>query len=202
MPRAKQRTPELRNHVLSVAIGLLAREGAGGFTTRSIAREAETSTPAVYELFGDKTGLVREVFFEGFRQLRGVLEALVDTDDPRDDLVRLIASYRRFVLDNPMLAQVMFSRPFTDFEPGPAELQASSFVRTFIMQRVHRCMAADLFNGNATDIAHVIMALVQGLAAAEGARRLGTTQKSIDQRWALATDAILDGLGSDRQQIA
>ena len=31
---------------------------------------AQTSTPAVYELFGDKAGLVREVFFEGFRLLR------------------------------------------------------------------------------------------------------------------------------------
>jgi hypothetical protein len=28
-----------------------------------------TSVPAVYELFGDKAGLVREIFFEGFRRL-------------------------------------------------------------------------------------------------------------------------------------
>jgi len=44
----------LRDHVLSVAVGLLAREGVAGFTARSVAREAQTSTPAVYELFGDK----------------------------------------------------------------------------------------------------------------------------------------------------
>ena len=45
-------------------------DGIAGFTTRRVAQEAETSTPAVYELFGDKAGLVREVFFEGFRLLR------------------------------------------------------------------------------------------------------------------------------------
>ena len=70
MPRAKQRTPELRDHVLQVAVAMLASEGVAGFTTRKVAEEAETSTPAVYELFGDKAGLVREMFFEGFRLLR------------------------------------------------------------------------------------------------------------------------------------
>ena len=70
MPRAKQRTPELRDRVLLHAVDLLARDGVAGFTARRIAREAATSIPAVYELFGDKAGLLREVFFEGFRLLR------------------------------------------------------------------------------------------------------------------------------------
>jgi AcrR family transcriptional regulator len=198
VPRAKQRTPQLRDHVLSVAVDLLAREGAAGFTTRSIARAAETSTPAVYELFGDKSGVIRGVFFEGFRLLRGELEALVDTDDQRDDLLRLIETYRRFVLQNPMLAQVMFSRPFSDFEPGPPELKAGSFVRTFIVERVRRCIDAGVFDGDAIDVAQVLVALVQGLAAAENARRLGTSRQSIDRRWALATEALLDGLRNRR----
>lgn len=73
MPKTKQRTPELRDYVMSVAVGLLAEQGVAGFTARGIAREAKTSTPAVYELFGDKWGLVREVFFEGFRLLRRYL---------------------------------------------------------------------------------------------------------------------------------
>ena len=76
MPRPKQRTPELHDRVLSVAVELLARDGVAGFTTRSVAREAEPSTPAVYELFGDKAGLVREVFFQGFRLLRRQLQSM------------------------------------------------------------------------------------------------------------------------------
>jgi AcrR family transcriptional regulator len=70
MPRPKQRTGALRDRVLAVAVETLARDGIAGFTTRSVARGANTSTPAVYELFGDKAGLVRGVFFEGFRLLR------------------------------------------------------------------------------------------------------------------------------------
>jgi AcrR family transcriptional regulator len=184
--------------VLSAAVDLLAREGAAGFTTRSIAREAETSTPAVYELFGDKGGLVREIFFEGFRQLRHELQALAETDDPRHDLRQLVETYRRFVIDNPMLAQVMFSRPFTAFEPGPSELLAGGFVQTFVMDRIRRCIDADMSDGEATDVAHVLVALVQGLAAAESAHRLGTSQESIERRWALAIEVVLDGLSSRR----
>jgi AcrR family transcriptional regulator len=184
----------LRDHVLSVAVGLLAREGVAGFTTRSVAREAETSTPAVYELFGDKGGLVREMFFEGFRLLRRHLETIGDSGAPCRDLVGLVELYRGFIRENPVLSEVMFSRPFTDFEPGPSESEASSSVRIFIVERVRRCIDAGLIRGDETDIAHILVTLTHGLAAAENARRLGTTQESIDRRWALAVNAVLDGM--------
>jgi len=194
MPRAKQRTSELRDHVVSVAVDVLAHEGVAGFTTRGIAREAETSTPAVYELFGDKWGLVREVFFEGFRLLRRYLDALVDSGDPRADIVRLIEIYRQFIRENPGLAEIMFSRPFTDFDPRPSEQEASGSVRTFIVERVSRSIDAGQLRGNATDVAHALVALVQGLAAAENARRLGTTPESVERRWNLAVTAMLEGM--------
>jgi AcrR family transcriptional regulator len=196
VPRAKQRTRELRDHVLEVAVATLASEGVAAFTTRRVAREARTSTPAVYELFGDKGGLVREVFFQGFRRLRTHFERLEDSDDPRADLIRLAASFREFVRENPVLAEVMFSRPFADFDPSPSEREAGTSTRTFIVERVRRCIEAGLFAGDETDIAHALLALVQGLAASESTGRLGTSRESVDRRWALAVCAMLDGLGS------
>ena len=77
----------------------------------------------------------------------------------------------------------MFSRPFTDFDPRPSEQEASSSVRTFIVERVGRCIDAGQLRGDGTDVAHVLVALVQGLAAAENASRLGTTSESVDRRW-------------------
>jgi AcrR family transcriptional regulator len=202
VPRPKQRTPQLRDHVLSVALQLLARDGVAAFTTRSVARESHTSTPAIYELFGDKSGLVREMFFEGFRMLRRQLGAFVESDDPRADLVQLMTLYRNFISENPVLAEVMFSRPFTDFAPSPSELKASSSVRTFIIARVRRCIDARLIRGDETDIAHVLVALVQGLAAAESTRRLGSSRKSVDRRWALAIDTVLEGLSAQPDRAA
>jgi AcrR family transcriptional regulator len=198
VPRAKQRTPELRGRVLQVAVATLASDGVAGFTTRKVAQEAATSTPAVYELFGDKAGLVREMFFEGFRLLRQRFDQLGELDDPRAALVRVIDALRTFVRENPVLAELMFSRPFADFDPGPSGVAAGRAVRTFIVERVRRCIDAGMLVGDETDIAHVLVSLTQGLAATEMAGWLGTSKVSVDRRWALAVRAVLDGLAPAR----
>jgi AcrR family transcriptional regulator len=198
MPRAKQRTPELRDRLLRVAVGMLENDGVAGFTTRRVAAGAGTSTPAVYELFGDKAGLVREVFFEGFRLLRQYLDKVPATGDPRSDLVALAGAYRRFALDNPILLDVMFSRPFADFDPAPAEAQAGRAVREFVVGHVQRAIDAGVLAGDATDNAHVLLAITLGLADAENASRLGTSKASVDRRWALGIESALDGLARRR----
>jgi AcrR family transcriptional regulator len=179
---------------------MLAAEGVSGFTTRKVAEEASTSTPAVYELFGDKSGLVREVFFEGFRMLRRRFEDLAPSDDPRADVVRLFEVFRAFVSENPVLARVMFSRPFADFDPGPAEVEAGATVRQLIVGHVRRCISAKLIEGDATDVAHVLLALAQGLSAQETAGLLGSSKASIDRRWELAIRVALEGLRPARSR--
>ena len=202
VPRAKQRTPTLRDQVLTAAVELLAREGVGAFTARGIARAAGTSPPALYELFGDKAGLLREVFFEGFRRLARELEGLPASEDPRADLLALAQAYRGFIRAQPVLAQLMFSRPFADFDPSAAELQAGARVRELIVARVRRAIAAGVVHGEATDVAHALVALVQGLALAEQSERLGSTQAAVDRRWELALGAILDGLRCARSRAS
>jgi AcrR family transcriptional regulator len=198
MPRTKLRTTELRDRVLIAAVGLLAEEGAAGLTARSLAARAETSAPALYELFGDKSGVVRELYFEGFRRLFAEVSALAETEDPVGDLWALATTYRRFVRSNRELAEVMFSRPFTDFSPGPEDLDATSSVRILIVGRVRRCMDAGRLRGDETDVAHVFVALVQGMAFAEAAGRLGTSTESVERRWRLAIGTLLNGFGAQR----
>ena len=200
MPRAKQRTPELRDRVLSVAVALLASEGAAQLTTRKVAEHAHTSTPAVYELFGDKSGLVREIFLEGFRMLRRWFDELAETDDPRADLVSLLQAFRGFIRANPVLAELMFLRRFTDFDPGPSDRKAGDAVRKFVVGRVFRCIDAGVLAGDATDIAHALVALTEGLAATEVAGWLGSSKASVERRWALAIEAVLDGFGGGARQ--
>jgi AcrR family transcriptional regulator len=194
VPRAKLRTPELRDRLVDVAVATLAEHGVAGFTTRRIAEGAATSVPAVYELFGDKAGLVREVFFEGFRRLDREFGRIEPGDDPRADLERVAGIFRAFVRDNALLFQVMFSLPFADFDPGPDELRAGARVREFIVGRVQRAIDAGRLVGDARDIAHVVVALAQGLATQEAAGWLGRTREAADRRWTVAFAALLDGL--------
>jgi AcrR family transcriptional regulator len=194
MPRPKQRTPQLRDRLLQAAVDTLTSEGVTGFTTRKVAEGADTSTPAVYELFGDKAGLVREMFFEGFRVLRQRLDQLTVTGDPRADIIAVMPVLRGFAQDNPALSRLMFSRAFAEFDPGPSDREAGTAVREFVVARVRRCIDAGIIAGDPADIAHILLALAQGLMWQETAGWLGTSIASMNRRWNLATLALMNGL--------
>jgi AcrR family transcriptional regulator len=194
MPRPKQRTPELGERVLAAAVRALSQDGVSGLTARRVATDAHTSVPAVYELFGDKGGLVRAIFFEGFRMLRRHLEASVEPGRGRESVRQVVMALRAFISDNPVLARVMFERPFADFDPGPDELAAGAAVREFIVGRVGDAVDRGDLTGNPTDIAHVLIGLALGLAVQESAGWLGSSTSSADRRWAFGVQAVLDGL--------
>jgi AcrR family transcriptional regulator len=179
---------------VATALAVLAEEGVAGLTARNVAQRAKASVPAVYEVFGDKAGLIRDVFFEGFRLLGDALAALPPTDDPLEALERVAEGYRDFVVANPVLAQVMFSRPFADFDPTTAEEKAGVKVRKIFVERVQAAVDAGLIAGDPTDIALVFFGLLEGLTAAENARRLGSSSRSVDRRWRLGIRALLAGL--------
>jgi hypothetical protein len=112
----------------------------------------------------------------------------------------VLQAFRVFIRANPVLSELMFVRRFTDFDPGPADREAGSAVREFIVGRVRRCIDAGVLTGDAIDIAHALVALVQGLAATEIAGWLGTSKASVERRWNLAIEAILAGLGAPDSQ--
>ena len=64
------------------------------------------------------------------------------------------------------------------------------------MGRVRRCIDAGRLRGDETDVAHVLVALIQGMAFAEAAGRLGTSTESIERRWRLAVGTVLNGFGA------
>jgi len=121
------------------------------------------------------------------------MTAVPDTDAPLADLQNLIPVFRRFCLTYPALARVMFSRPFQDFDPGPQELAATPTVREVLVAKIQRCLDARVLHGNAVDIAHVLLALAQGLAVQEGGRWLGRTDADIDRRWQVGVSSLLRG---------
>ena len=133
MPRQKIRTDALRDDIVRCATDLLERDGLHALRARQVASEAGTSTAALYELFGDKAGLVRAVFLEAFRALDRLLAAVPAGDDPRADLVATMAASRTFALAHPMSFDLMYSRRFGDFEPDDDDRRVASGVYDLVV---------------------------------------------------------------------
>jgi hypothetical protein len=112
------------------------------------------------------------------------------------DVEGLALVFRRFCLQRPALAQVMFTRPFADFDPGPDEVAAGASVREVFIGRIQRCVDARLLGGDPTDIVQVLLALVQGLAVQEGGRWLGNSRGSVNRRWTLGGKTLLKGFAN------
>lgn len=193
MPRAKQRTTELGERLLQSALEVL-EAGDVALTARSVAAGAGTSTAALYELFGEKSGLLRAVFLEGFRRLERTLDGLPPVPDPESDLLALLAAFRRFGLDNPMLFEIMFARPFPEFRPDESDHAAAVGIHRAVMARVDRCLEAGVTVGNRTDIAQVLVATSRGLIAAELAGILASSAAGAQRRWRLGLATLVNGL--------
>lgn len=198
MPPRKQRTPALRKRIRVEALDLLERGGPAGLRARAVATAAGTSTAAVYELFGDKAGLIRSLYDEGFEQLREDLESLSLTDDPAQDVRELFQATRRFGRKRPQLFEVMFSRPFEEFEPDQDDRRMTGSLFSLVVERVARWLEHEGSEADPIDVARVLISANRGLIADENAGILGSTPASRSRRWNLTFDALLAGIaGSD-----
>jgi AcrR family transcriptional regulator len=192
--RPKVRTDDVRETVVHRALDALEREGPPAMSARRVAAAAGTSTAALYEFFGDKTGLVRAVFVEGFVALGEALDGVDPADDPRQALVDLLGAARRFAVERPMLFELMYSRPFAEFAPSAGDLAAGAAVYRTIVAAVRRWLAAVSSAVSPREAAHVIVAAHRGFVMTELAGIAGSTRANVDARYRRGVAAVLDGL--------
>lgn len=194
MARPKTRNDELKDRLLAESIALLESEGPGAMTARRVASVADTSTAAVYELFGSKSGLVRTIFYEGFRQLADRLDGLGPTDDDEGDLIAAFEVSRAFALEFPMLFEVMYARPFAEFVPGPEDFVAAQRIYEHVVALVAAVLGEPADSPEVVDAAHVLVALDRGLVSSELGGLLGESAASVGRRRSLAFNAVIAGL--------
>lgn len=193
MARPKLRDAALRARMLAAALALLEDEGVAAVTTRAVAVRAGTSAPAIYEFFGDKAGLVRALFFEGFRLLGDAYAALPPSGDAIADVHASARAFRRFALARPALFQVMFSQPFAAFAPTPQERALGTATRSHVAQRIARLVRDGHVDGDTDDLEHAFVAVTLGLATQETGGWLGSSEAACDRRWHSTLDALMQG---------
>lgn len=103
--------------LLDCAGELLSEHGAKALSLRKLAAEVNTSTTAVYSLFGGKPGLVRELYIEAFRRFGGRLRLAERSGKAAEDLIVLGMAYRAAALADPHLYSIMFTKVVPGFDP-------------------------------------------------------------------------------------
>jgi AcrR family transcriptional regulator len=183
----------MRADLLREAATLLASDGPAGLTVRRVADAAGTSTAAVYDLFGDKTALVRALFAAGFRAFQARIDRLEPTADPLADLHALAYAFRENARANPHVYDLMFACPFPEFRPTDDEAARAGATFIALVERVQRAIDAGALAGRADDVAAVLFAHVHGLASLELRGWLGDPARA-DELWDQSLRAITDGL--------
>lgn len=110
MSRPKTYDVELRRRLINLAAEAIAVEGPGSVSMRALARAADTSTNAIYAIFGSKDDLVAAVLDEASESLGFVQRSALRTDDSLADFAEMGRIYRRWALEHPALYHVMFGR--------------------------------------------------------------------------------------------
>lgn len=130
------RSRDPRAELVEAGARVLAEQGPGALSARSLARAAGTSTMAVYTHFGGMPAVARAIIQEGFARLAAELDTVARTDDPVADSVALSLAYRRAAHRNPHLYRVMFGAT------APEDRQIGLYTLRVARDLVPRCVAA------------------------------------------------------------
>ncbi|WP_159704850.1 TetR-like C-terminal domain-containing protein [Arthrobacter sp. 18067] len=153
----------VQQRLLAVTAELVDREGPARVTLRDVAAAADTSTSAIYSLFGGKAQLLTAAVDDGFRTF-----GESQRDAAANGLLALGRAYRAWALEHPALYRLMFGgalAAYVDCSPTP-EVASDSMLP--LVETVTEAQAAGrVRTGNPAVVAMAIWGQVHGLVSLE-----------------------------------
>lgn len=193
MGRPREHADATRTELLLAARRMLVEQGPGGLGLRALALEVDTTTRAIYSLFGSKENLVRALYVDGFQELVARFEAKPRTGDPRADLFGGCAAYREQAVAEPVLYRLMCERLVPEFEPTYDDRVEALRALDQLTARVEDCRAAGLLgDASLDDLTRQWWAVLHGLATLEIRDFLGPPADA-DRHWAATLTALFAG---------
>lgn len=202
MGRPREHDESTRAALLGIARRMLLEQGAEGLGLRGIASQCDTSTRAVYSVFGSKENLVRALYRDGFAALLAQCRDCPRTADPRADLFAVATVYREFARTQTTLWRLMCERLIAEFEPTCEDRAEALAALLQIAERLADCLRAGLlgdhspeeFDGRLDDLTRQFWAVLHGLAALEIRGFLGEPDDAT-RRWTSTLSALFAGSG-------
>ena len=186
---------DTRADILEAALRLYAARGSQAVTIRAVADATGCTAPTIYWHFGDKSGLLAEVYGAGFRDLAASLHAALDEPAPMDQLWAAIRIYRDFALDNPQAYTTMFTTidPDRALEDGDARRPGRQAF-DFLLARVKACTTDALLptSLDARALAIAIWSTAHGMVSLQISGRLGLSRARFSRMFDDTLGFLLD----------
>ena len=170
MGRPREHDESTRVALLQAAEQIVADGGPAALSVRAVADAADTTTRAVYSLFGSKDGLlVQALARDAFVFLHDEIDALEETDDPVSDLLDVgLVPFRRLVREHPALYRIAFQRAVPGLDAGPELTETRQRAWEQLIAKVERLGDAGLLGSKSPSEAAVeFIAMMEGLGNAE-----------------------------------
>ena len=120
----QNRTSELKNRVMQVALTHFSKAGIERTNVGDILKDAQCSVGSLYHHFGNKEGIAEALFIEGIRQFNsGLLVALLSRRTGETGVRAIIQYCCQWVTEQPALAAFLLSREIKLSESAKRELK-------------------------------------------------------------------------------
>jgi AcrR family transcriptional regulator len=165
MARPRVHDENLRARLLDHAGRTVTENGMASLSLRALAAEAETSTTAVYSLFGGRSGLLTALYEEAFAGFGTSQRAVTITGDPVRDLTALGQAYWQWARQHPHLYGVMFSQALIGLEHTPQQSSAAQATIEPLAGVVHSAVRSGVLAGDPDTITFAVWAAVHGVVS-------------------------------------
>ncbi len=139
MPRVSSYPEDLRDRLVRAAAERLVQAPPDQLSLRELAASQDTSTNAIYSLFGGKDALIRAVVADANESFLAEQEKALEFGATIEGLMELGRRYRAWALDQPSLYQLMFGGVGTlasipCYGIGPLEQMVSALVEAGVLR--------------------------------------------------------------------
>jgi len=175
------RTP--REEILAAAAALLGEGGEAGLTIRRLALRSGYTSPAIYQEFGDKAGLLDAILQRAVATLAGRLERLSVSASPREAMRAYFKEIVRFGRAHPTHYRLMEALQPDEFSPIPKAEE--------VRERVERPIREISGGGDTELLRQALWALLHGLISLPASRPDVEWREGLED---VALDALLAGM--------
>lgn len=159
---------DLKNALIAAGLDILAKQGAGALSLRSVAKKVGVSHAAPYAHFADKQALIAAISTAGYERLYEALRVVAaqHEHDAARQLVEAAWVYVRFALDDPEHFKATLSAAVEKEKDYPAFVEVSKKSFTLVVHIVQACQKAGVLPQGPADLVAVgVWSLMHGLVS-------------------------------------